>query len=151
MPEEVKTLYVESARNDNRIALAESDPRHPGGSVIVSKNTGPQKVGLTEFVLDRIREGELVEAKSMSSEQRKTADARADERAGVVPVEEVPMEAASARLSDTELEEAGMTRDEAERERMEAAEKDRVQRMRNETKDLEGRLPAARKAAEKSR
>lgn len=52
------TIQVMSARGDNRVALHELDPAHPGGEAFVAGNLVVE-VAPTAFVNQRIREGEL--------------------------------------------------------------------------------------------
>jgi hypothetical protein len=52
---------VQSARDDNRVALSEVDDAHPGGSVFVAQGTGPVKVANTAAVMDALRNDLLEE------------------------------------------------------------------------------------------
>lgn len=72
-----EVLYVRSGRDDNRVALHEIDPAHPGGSVIVAGEEC-RKVGNTALVLDQLRKGELEECDGEAD--IKAADKHADER-----------------------------------------------------------------------
>lgn len=73
-------VYVKSNRDDARVALSEVDDAHPGGSAFVAAGTGPVKVGLTPFVRDQLREGNLVEVDAAAD--KKKADKAADEKMG---------------------------------------------------------------------
>jgi hypothetical protein len=114
MPEKVKYIYVESARNDNRVALSEVDPAHPNGSVLVAGNTGPRKVAHTPFVAMRLREGEIREVSESKGKKSADAHIKAQQDSGAVVEPEPTPEANTegAEPSEEELAAAGLTRDE---------------------------------------
>jgi hypothetical protein len=71
-------VYVRSNLDNNRVALHEIDPAHPGGSVMVARNMGTQKVGNTALVRARLRDQWLVE--DTSADGKKEADKAAETR-----------------------------------------------------------------------
>jgi hypothetical protein len=75
--DEPQYLYVQSARDDNRVALHEVDDAHPFGSVLVAGDN-VEKVADTALVRAQLREGELVEVRDAAD--RKAADKSYDER-----------------------------------------------------------------------
>ncbi len=86
MPE---TIKVVSARDDNRVVLTESHtlhPKEPGqefGEAFVFSKDEPVEVGLTPLVMQKLRQGHIVEAKST-----KATKAIDEDRSEYVKVEE---------------------------------------------------------------
>lgn len=105
-------MYVESARSDNRVALHEVDEAHPGGSVIVSRNSGPRKVAKTPFAMMRLRENELREV--TKSGAKKIAEMHAKRAVEENPEPDTVPDEPEYLPAGTELteeEEAGLNND----------------------------------------
>jgi hypothetical protein len=83
-------LYVRSALDDNRVALHEIDPLHPGGSVIVAGDL-VAKVGRTAYVMSRLRENWLEEADDADKDEIKRADEMAQQKIDGTPRVEAPL------------------------------------------------------------
>lgn len=78
---EPEFLYVESARDDDRVALSEIDDAHPGGSIFVARGVGAVKVANTASVMAALRNGPdgplLREVSGSSAKKRADETARA--------------------------------------------------------------------------
>ena len=91
-------LYVKSGFDNNRIALHEIDPAHPGGSVVVAGDK-PTKVGNTAMVRARLRDQWLVEVSGEGV--HKEADKRAENRVKMIESSLGNETAVSEQFADT--------------------------------------------------
>lgn len=74
-------LWVQPGRDDGRVALSESDPRHPGGEAWVANTGQPVQVALTLAVERKLDSGDLVRCdppKAVKEETRPKTKAEVD-------------------------------------------------------------------------
>lgn len=100
---EIKFLYVESARDDDRVALSEVNDAHPGGSIFVARGTGAVKVANTAAVMDGLRDGP--DGRMLREVSGASAKKKADEsaRTKMGDAEAARVEAAAQEESDDPL------------------------------------------------